>query len=169
MTMTADVSVHDSVRQLEPLIRRHAATAEGNRTMAPEVMAALVDAGLLRMWVPKAYGGMELEPNTALDVMEDLARIDSATGWVVSNCVFITILYQFLPAPVVDELLGRRDAVTCGSFVPPGTAREDGDQYVVNGEWSFASAAEHASSLVALSVSGAHRMSRLMLTECRAD
>ena len=70
----------------------------------------------------------------------------------MSNCVLISILYQFLPAPVIEQLLGRPDAVTCGSFVPPGTAREDGEHYIVNGDWSFASAAEHASSLVALTV-----------------
>ena len=73
------------VRDLEPLILRHAATAEVNRKMAPEVMAALVDTGLLRMWIPKAFGGLEIAPNAALEVMEALVRIDASTGWVVSK------------------------------------------------------------------------------------
>jgi alkylation response protein AidB-like acyl-CoA dehydrogenase len=120
--------------------------------MAPEVMAALVDTGLLRMWVPKGYGGMETEPNAALEVMEALARVDPATGWVVSNCVFISILYQFLPAPVIEELLGSPSSITCGSFVPPGTARAAENGYLVSGNWSFGSAAHYASSLAALTV-----------------
>src|ERR1044072_2373196 len=57
--------LQDLVRDLEPLLLRHAAAAEANRKMAPEVMAALVDTGLLRMWGPKAYGGAETEPNAA--------------------------------------------------------------------------------------------------------
>ena len=150
--MMTDNPLGDLVRDLEPLLLRHAAAAEANRKMAPEVMAALVDTGLLRMWVPKAYGGMETEPNAALEVMEALARIDSATGWVVSNCVFISTLYQFLPAPVLDELLGSLRSVTCGSFVPPGTARATDDGYLVSGNWSFGSAAHYASSLAALTL-----------------
>ena len=140
------------VRDLESLILRHTATAEVNRKMAPEVMAALVDTGLLRMWIPQALGGLEMAPNAALAVMEALARIDAATGWVVSNCVFITTLYQFLPAPVIEELLGDPGAVTCGSFVPPGTARATGDSYLVNGNWTFGSASHYATSLVTLTV-----------------
>jgi alkylation response protein AidB-like acyl-CoA dehydrogenase len=84
--------------------------------------------------------------------MEALARIDAATGWVVSNCVFITTLYQFLPAPVIEALLGDPKAVTCGSFVPPGTAHAIGDGYRVTGNWTFGSASHYATSLVVLTV-----------------
>ncbi len=115
-------------------------------------MSALVDSGLLKMWVPEAFGGLEIAPNDALHVMEELSRIDPATGWVVSNCVFISILGQFLPLPVVQELLGGPGTVTCGTFVPPGTAKEIGDSYIINGNWSFGSASHYASSLVTLSV-----------------
>ena len=141
-----------SVRDVEPIILRHAASAEANRRMAPEVMAALVETGLLRMWIPRALGGLEMAPNAALAAMEALARIDPATGWVVSNCVFITTLYQFLPAPVMEELLGDPRAVTCGTFVPPGTARASGDGYLVNGNWAFGSASHYATSLVTATV-----------------
>jgi indole-3-acetate monooxygenase len=136
------------VAQLRPLIAAHAADAETNRKMAPEVMEALVDADLMRMWIPQALGGLELAPNDALAVMEALARIDPATGWVVSNCVFITTLYQFLPPAVIEHLLGDPRAVTCGSFVPPGTAQASDGGYVVNGNWTFGSASHYATSLV---------------------
>ena len=80
-TMTnLPTSLADAVAAVEPVIRRHAAGAEHNRVMAPEVMDALISSGLLRMWVPTAYGGLEADPNEALDVMEQLARIDAATG-----------------------------------------------------------------------------------------
>src|SRR4051812_5289735 len=90
------------VHDLEPLIRRNADAAEVARKMAPEVMSALVEAGLFRMWIPKAFGGLEMEPNASLAVMEELARIDAATGWVVSNCSFISMVPQFLPDAVVE-------------------------------------------------------------------
>jgi indole-3-acetate monooxygenase len=148
----ATVDSMQIVRDLEPLILRHADTAEVNRKMAPEVMEALVDTGLLKMWIPKAFGGLEMAPNAALEVMEALARIDASTGWVVSNCVFITILYQFLPTSVIEELLGNPGAVMCGSFVPPGTAKATRDGYIVKGNWTFGSASHYATSLITLSV-----------------
>ena len=40
-----------AVKDLEPLLVAHAGTAEGDRRMAPEVMSALTDSGLLKMWV----------------------------------------------------------------------------------------------------------------------
>ena len=61
----ATVDYLQIVRDLEPMILRHAATAEVNRKMAPEVMSALIDTGLLRMWIPQALGGLEMAPNAS--------------------------------------------------------------------------------------------------------
>jgi alkylation response protein AidB-like acyl-CoA dehydrogenase len=151
MTITAPQQ-SPSLERVEPLVRAHAAAAEGSRRMAPEVMAAVVDSGLLRMWVPKALGGLEMEPNASLDLIEQAARLDSSTGWVVSNCVFITTLCQMLPPASIERILARPDAVTVGSFVPPGTARATDDGYVVNGNWTFGSAIHYATSIVVLAM-----------------
>lgn len=120
--------------------------------MAPEIMEALVSSGLLRMWVPHAYGGLETAPNESLDVMERLARIDAATAWVVSNCVFITTICQFLPDNVRARIVGDPHVVACGSFVPPGAARATDDGYIINGNWSFGSATQYATSIVVLTL-----------------
>ena len=141
-----------SIRDIEPVIRRNAASSEADRKMAPEVMEALKESGVFRMWVPQQLGGLQMAPNPSLDVIEALSKIDSAAGWVVSNCVFISTLYQFLPEATRRELLGGPMIVTCGSFVPPGTARERDDGYVVSGNWTFASASHYASSLVILTL-----------------
>lgn len=147
MTM---VDTKQIVRDLEPVLRRHAASAEANRQMAPEVIAALVDSGVMRMWIPEAYDGMELPPNDALSVMEELARIDPSTGWVVSNCVFISMLPQFVPSEILERILGERGAMICGSFVPPGEARAVDGGYTLKGNWTFGSATHFASSIVTL-------------------
>ena len=140
------------VRGLEPVIREHALAAEANREMAPEVMSELVESGLLRMWIPKEFGGSEVEPNGSLAVMEELARIDAATGWVVSNCCFISTIPRFLPHTVVDKMLADPAAVICGSFVPPCIARATADGYTVTGNWTFGSASRYATTLTTLVV-----------------
>jgi alkylation response protein AidB-like acyl-CoA dehydrogenase len=148
----ATVDVRQAVRELEPIIRRHAGAAERERKMAPEVMSALVESGLLRMWVPTALGGLQVGPNETLEVIEALSNIDPSTGWVMSNCVFISTLCQFLPADVAEDLLGDPGAVICGSFVPPGTARGAGDGHLISGRWTFGSASHYATTLVVLTL-----------------
>jgi Acyl-CoA dehydrogenase, N-terminal domain len=66
------------VGRLEPIIREHAATAERERRLAPPVAQALSDAGLYRLWRPRALGGFELDPIAAFRVLEAVARIDGA-------------------------------------------------------------------------------------------
>jgi indole-3-acetate monooxygenase len=149
---TAPAVSLDTVAGVEPLIRRHAANAECRREMAPEVMSAFVDAGLFRMWVPKAHGGQQADPDLALEVIEELARVDGSAGWVVSNCVTVALFHQFLPAETVDELLGDPGTVPCGAFWPPGTARATAGGHAISGNWSFASAARYATSLMVLTV-----------------
>jgi alkylation response protein AidB-like acyl-CoA dehydrogenase len=149
---TAPAVSLDTVHELDTLIRCHATSAESRREMAPEVMSAFVDAGLFRMWTPKAYGGQEADPDLVLNVIEELARIDGSAGWVVSNCVTVAVFHQFLPAVTVKELLGGPRAVPCGAFWPPGTATATDDGYVVSGNWSFGSAARYATSVMVLAV-----------------
>ena len=151
MTTAPAVSL-DTVQNLKELIRRHATSAESRREMAPEVMSAFVDTGLFRMWIPNAYGGQEADPNGALEIMEELARIDGSAGWVVSNCVTVAIFHQFLPAVTVKELLGDPATVACGAFWPPGTAKASADGHVISGNWSFGSAARYATSLMVLNM-----------------
>ncbi len=150
--MSASPITLQTVRDLTPLIQKHSAGAEAARKMAPEVMEALVDAGILRMWIPQAFGGSEMDPNAAMDIMEAFAGVDPAAGWIVSNCVFISIVGQFLEAPVIEQILGNPKAVTCGTFVPPGAARAVADGYSITGNWSFGSACHYATSLVMLTL-----------------
>ena len=64
--MPITATMQDKVAELTPLIRARATSAEANRRMAPEVMAALVDTGLFRMWIPRALGGLEMDPTRRL-------------------------------------------------------------------------------------------------------
>ena len=64
----------NAVRTLEPIIRQHADEAERERRLSTPVAGAMRDAGLYRMWRPKALGGLEVDPMTAFRVFEEVAR-----------------------------------------------------------------------------------------------
>src|SRR5437016_4450591 len=50
----------DKVRAMAPLAKGHRAALESERRLPQPLVAALAEADLLRLWVPKSLGGPEL-------------------------------------------------------------------------------------------------------------
>jgi indole-3-acetate monooxygenase len=85
MLMTAhdpSTTLLTAVETLEPFIRYHADEAERQRQLTLPVVQALTDAGLFRMCVPRALGGLEVPPLTFYRVVEAVARLDGSNGLV---------------------------------------------------------------------------------------
>src|SRR5262245_4199890 len=74
-------SLLERLNEIAPLLREHAAEAEQQRHLSRTSFAAMVEAGLYDMARPKAFGGFELDPITMFDVIEEIARHDSAAAW----------------------------------------------------------------------------------------
>lgn len=52
----------------------------------PETLARdLARAGFFRIFLPAAYGGLDLTPIEAMEVYEELARADASVAWCVWN------------------------------------------------------------------------------------
>ncbi|MGH9173869.1 MAG: acyl-CoA dehydrogenase family protein, partial [Vicinamibacterales bacterium] len=71
-----------AVRDLEPAIRAAADEAESGRRVPLALVRQLAEAGVFRMMVPRVYGGFEVEPLTAFEVVEAISRIDGSIGWI---------------------------------------------------------------------------------------
>jgi alkylation response protein AidB-like acyl-CoA dehydrogenase len=136
--------VDDLVAQLEPVLRQHAATAEADRRLTPEAMAALIDAGVMRSLLPKSLGGLELDYLSALKLFEELSRIDSAAGWVGLIAAGIPIFAGLLPSAAAEEMLADPRVVCVGAWFPPGTAEPVQGGYRVTGQWAFGSGSNYA-------------------------
>jgi len=134
----------DSVRKLAPLIRTHAGEAEQNRRLSQPVVAALAEAGIFRLFIPRTLGGLEVDPLTFSCVLEEIARIDGSTGW----CVWIGGANPLFVAPLADqaaeEIFGQNPyAITGSAFFPYGKAVVQDGGYVVRGRWPYASGCHH--------------------------
>ncbi len=137
------------VHTLEPLIRTHAEEAERNRHLSPPVVAALREAGLFRMYVPKTLGGFEVSPPVLYRVVEEIARIDGSTGWCAFIGAVIGVFGAFLPDAVAEQLFGSDpNAIFAGALFPPGTATVCDGGYRVSGRWSYASGCHDCTWLV---------------------
>src|ERR1044071_5168044 len=97
-TFTAErpANAEDLVRPIADTIRLTAAEAEASRRMPDALMDCRREAGLLAMYTPKEFGGLELPLPEALRVVEEVSRHDGSTGWTVAlgiaNALFTSVL-----------------------------------------------------------------------------
>jgi indole-3-acetate monooxygenase len=144
-----DQSLIETVHQIEPVIRQHADEAEQERQLPDSVAEAMSAYGLYRLWRPKAFGGLEVDPMTAFRVFEEVSRIDSAAGWNLQLSCGADVFGAFLPDQGAQEIFGP-DAILAGSFFPPRKAVPVDGGYRVSGQSSFHSGCRHATAFIGL-------------------
>jgi len=141
------VTLVDAAHDLTELIEAHADVAERNRRLPTETVAALTDAGLMRMCAPAEYGGPEADPLTLLEAIAVLAFADGAAGWCSMIASTTSSMAAFLPASAAQQIYGDPQVVTGGVFAPNGqgsTATVDGvEGFQVDGRWAWGSGTQH--------------------------
>ena len=107
------------VRRIEPVLRTQAAAAETQRRLPLEVVRAMRDEGLFRLWKPRAIGGLEVDPMTAFQVFEAVSRIDSAAGWNLQLSCGADPFAAWFPDEGAREAFGDPDGSwAAGSSLP---------------------------------------------------
>ena len=72
--------LHAAIRLAEQ-IRMASDEIERGRRLPPGIAAAMKDAGVFGMAMPRSWGGPELDPLTQFRVIETLAMTDGSVGW----------------------------------------------------------------------------------------
>ncbi|MEO8466004.1 MAG: acyl-CoA dehydrogenase family protein [Gammaproteobacteria bacterium] len=143
-------NVAERVQRVANLARENAATSEALGQLAPPVVDALHNEGLLGMWVPKSvHGGLELDPLSSLEVIEKVAYGDPSAGWVLmAASLAIGTGAAFLKDDAVKEMFGGdRLPVIAGQGTRPGKAVPNGNGFNLSGAWSFASGIKHGTHI----------------------
>lgn len=131
--------------QLEPdqiaLIRNTAAAAEQARQLLPEQLELIYEQQWFKILTPKKYGGLEIDLNNEVRLLEALAWADGSLGWVITLCTGAGWFGGFLDPALAEEVFAMRDVCLAGSGAPTGTADIAANKYTVNGTWKYASGA----------------------------
>jgi indole-3-acetate monooxygenase len=139
----------ERIDALGPLIRAHADEISDQRRILPEVLDALRRAGVFRMPILRADGGLELDPMEIVRVVEEISYHDGSTGWVAMICCDSGFYAALLPdRSVAAELFAGVDSLTAGWLSPAGRAEEVDGGYRVTGHWSFGSGIMHSEHIV---------------------
>jgi indole-3-acetate monooxygenase len=137
-----------AAKALEPHISAAVEPMETERRLPPPLVQAMKEAGIFRMAVARAYGGLELPPATQVQIIEELSRFDGSVGWCAMIGGAAGYLGGFLSPPVARRLFGHIDGIAAGQVAPTGRADRVEGGYRVTGRWRFASGCQHATVLM---------------------
>lgn len=132
------------VETLLPIIRDHAETAEQQGHLTDAVLNAIYDLRLFRVFISKHYNGEPTDLVTALKAFELIASADGATGWLVMIGAGGGLFSGFMPPETANEIFTPEHAVIAGSGMPSGSVSPQGEDFIANGRWAYASGAHHA-------------------------
>lgn len=152
--MNAPSPLLAQAQDLRHLLIEAGASIEQERRLSAEVRAALSAMGAFHLQLAQEYGGAGADPQTYLDVVEELSRGDASSGW----CAMVAsessaCMNAWLAPEVIRAMLGTAPlAAVSLTAVGKGRAVIDGDGLRVSGRWRFTSGCRHAEWLGALCV-----------------
>ena len=138
-------------RALRPHIIAERDRIETARRIPEDIAQDLAGAGFFRIFLPEAYGGLDLAPMQAMEIFEELARADASVAWCVWNSNTHWTIAQLSPA-AAQTIHADPDVVTANSTRSSGQAQVVAGGYRVSGRWSMVSGCEFAAWMVLLCI-----------------
>src|SRR3984885_3396585 len=147
--LAADIDAQPAVQAaaaLRPALRTYQAQIEREQRMPPALVEQMRAAGFYRLVIPRALGGLQVDPLTYLRVVELLAEGAGSVGWNLANNSIGQLVTLGLPDAGVEEIHAHGPATIAGTAVQGGGRAvpvEGG--YRVSGRWSFGSGCQESS------------------------
>lgn len=130
--------------ELGPRLRERAAWVEQNRTLDPDIVLELKEAGFWKMWRPRRIGGYEMALTEYSEIIGELARYCPSTSWVTQLINGGAWMAGMFPERTQHEFYADGDAYACVSFTAsPESRRVDGG-WIVSGRWGYQSGSREA-------------------------
>jgi indole-3-acetate monooxygenase len=138
----------EAARAIAPILRAEGGVNEASGRLSEKAVAALKEAGLFGLLVPRCYGGYEADPATALETIEIVSEAEGSTGWVLMACnVGTGSAAGYLPRAGADAVFGKHIPIIAGEGAPKGRAERDGKGFRLTGRWSYGSGVLHTEYL----------------------
>jgi indole-3-acetate monooxygenase len=141
----------ETARALRPRILAERDRIEAARRLPQELARELARAGFFRIYLPEAYGGLDLDPMAAMEIFEELARADASVAWCVWNGNTHWTTVQLAPE-VAGAIHADPEVIIANSTRASGKADVGEAGYRVSGRWSLVSGCQLAEWIILLCV-----------------
>jgi alkylation response protein AidB-like acyl-CoA dehydrogenase len=138
MTGETATTFLETVRAFRPRILAERDQIEAGRCLPEGLARELAQAGFCRLFLPAAYGGLDLGPVEVLEVFEELARADASVAWCVCNFNVNWATHRLAPE-TAQEVFGDPESVLANSLNAKGRAEVVDGGYRVTGRWFLVS------------------------------
>jgi alkylation response protein AidB-like acyl-CoA dehydrogenase len=136
----ADTRSLGRARAISGLISEEALASERLGRLTDKVAAALLDANLLSILVPRADGGLGGTGVELFEAAEEIARADGSAGWCVaiSNAVS-GFVHKGIAAKARMEVFGHGPVACWATLLPKATSVEAEGGFRVSGSFGWGS------------------------------
>lgn len=127
-------------RALGPMIRERAGATERARRVSDETIEALKDSGVFRAWLPRRFGGYELDFGLIVELDCVWGAGCASTAWVVGLGMVHQWLIANYPLEAQEEMWrDDPDTLAFGSYKPSGKCVRVSGGYRLSGSFMFSS------------------------------
>lgn len=109
----------------------------------------IYEKGWFKLFVPKDLNGLGLTLPQVLEIEEEIASKDGSLAWTVTLCAGAAWFVGFLDKGLAKEIFKNPKVCFAGSGFIGGKANLIEDNYHINGSWTYASGALHATHFTA--------------------
>jgi alkylation response protein AidB-like acyl-CoA dehydrogenase len=142
--MTEAHALLETAETLSRELRERSEEVEQARRVPADLSQAMARAGVYRMGVPAAVGGLETPPAISSEVIETLARGDASCAWVGFIGVTSSTALSGIPLAAAQEVFATPETLLTGVFAPTATAERCDGGFRVSGRWQWGSGSQNA-------------------------
>ncbi|MBP03004.1 MAG: hypothetical protein CMM25_09365 [Rhodospirillaceae bacterium] len=148
-----------NARSLVPKLRARAAETEDLRSLPDISMTELKAAGLHKIYMPRRFGGYEMDWGAHLDVSREVSQACGSSGWI-TGLVFSHIMWiARFGAEAQEEFFSRNPEPVVATGSAGGGRLEGGNtEYKLNGRWGFVSGVDHANGAMVTATLGEEKI-----------
>ncbi|WP_162878077.1 hypothetical protein [Trinickia diaoshuihuensis] len=134
----------------------HATSADRIRKLHPDVVDVLTRHGVVRHFVPRAFGGAHGSFSELMPTIRALAMYCTSAAWCAVVYAVAARMAAYLPVPAQREIWrDGPDTRICASFRPTGRAAPAVGGWALSGQWHALSGIDFASwALLCIEPSG---------------
>ncbi|MFN0093366.1 MAG: acyl-CoA dehydrogenase family protein [Dehalococcoidia bacterium] len=134
-------------RDLQPLIREAADEADRTARLPARVATGMAEAGLYRLTIASAFGGIEADPLTTFEVIEAISQADGAAGWNLMISLETAGIASGAATNEAGEAVyaSNPNMIMSGALIALARGRRVPGGWRVSGRWPFASGCHNAS------------------------
>jgi indole-3-acetate monooxygenase len=143
----------ERVDDIGDVVRSGALESERLGRLAPDVIAALHDADLFRIFLPGDLGGYDLTIPESVEIFQRVAECDASTAWVLALLTSGPLFARQMSSTAFASIFGDPRGLMAGTLNPVTARAERVDGgYVFTGRATYLSGSAHAAWVMAAAI-----------------